>query len=99
MEDFHSLGSRYKDIKVGSCKYSDISVFSFHAVKTITTGEGGMATTNDKHLFQRMKLFRSQGISRDKNTKKKKFGFWYYEKTLGFNYRMTEMSAALAFLK
>ena len=93
----HSLGSRYKDIKVGSCKYSDISVFSFHAVKTITTGEGGMATTNDKHLFQRMKLFRSHGISRDKKyLRKKNFGFWYYEKKLlGFNYRMTEMSAAL----
>ena len=93
----HALGSKYENYRIGGCKFSDISVFSFHAVKTITTGEGGMATTNDRKLFEKMKLLRNHGLTRDKKLlKNKNLGFWYYEKkVLGFNYRMNEMSAAL----
>ena len=93
----HSLGAKNKGILVGSCRWSDITVFSFHPVKTITSGEGGMATTNNLNLYKKMELFKNHGISRDqKNLKKKRLGFWYYEQHhLGFNYRMSELSAAL----
>lgn len=93
----HALGSSFKELRTGSCKYSDITVFSFHPVKMITSAEGGCALTNDPDLEQQMKLLRSHGITREpsllKNTDE---GPWYYEQqTLGFNYRMTDINAAL----
>ncbi len=101
----HALGGKYNNFKVGSCRYSDISTFSFHPVKPITTGEGGMITTNDKKIYQKLILYRSHGIHRiAKNFKHKNLAFdknnipnrWYYEmKELGFNYRMTDIQAAL----
>ena len=93
----HSIGGKYLDYPIGSCKYSSISVFSFHPVKIITTAEGGLATTNSKKLANKMELFRSHGITRDKSTMiRKKSDPWYYEQIhLGFNYRMTEIQAAL----
>lgn len=93
----HAIGSRYRGEQVGSCRYSDITVFSFHPVKTITTGEGGMATTNNKEFADKMALLRSHGITRDpgKMTRKPD-GPWYYEQiALGYNYRMTDIQAAL----
>ena len=93
----HAIGSRYKGEMVGNCRYSDITVFSFHPVKTITTGEGGMATTNRKELASKMALLRSHGITRDivKMTQESD-GPWYYQQIeLGFNYRMTDFQAAL----
>ena len=93
----HALGGRYKDSLVGSCKYSDVTVFSFHPVKIITTAEGGIATTNNFNLFKKMTEFRSHGIVRDS----KEFKFlknvpWGYEQhNLGFNYRMNDIQAAL----
>lgn len=93
----HAIGGDYLGCPVGSCKYSDISVFSFHPVKIITTGEGGVATTNDSELALRMQKARSHGIMKDLSPKKfKTHGQWYYEMTqLGFNYRMTDIAAAL----
>ncbi len=93
----HAIGGRYKNQSVGCCAYSDITVFSFHPVKIITTGEGGMALTNNPQLTERLQLFRSHGITRNppqmQNTS---MGSWYYEQLeLGFNYRMTDMQAAL----
>jgi UDP-4-amino-4,6-dideoxy-N-acetyl-beta-L-altrosamine transaminase len=93
----HAIGGRYLDQSIGCCQYSDITVFSFHPVKIITTAEGGLATTNNEKLSERMKLFRSHGVTRDSKlmTKKSK-GDWYYQQIeLGFNYRMTELQAAL----
>ena len=93
----HAVGGKYNDYKVGSCEYSDITVFSFHPVKIITTGEGGMALTNDQTLYNLMSLYRSHGITRDKSMMDKKaISEWYYEQqVLGFNYRMTDIHAAL----
>jgi len=93
----HAIGAEYKEEKVGSCRYSDITVFSFHPVKIITTGEGGVAMTNDLHLSEKMEIFRSHGITRDPNKMKKNpSGYWYYEQIeLGFNYRMSDIQAAL----
>lgn len=93
----HAIGGYYRNVPVGSCSYSDITVFSFHPVKIITTGEGGMALTNNRELAQRMTLLRSHGITRDpKQMTKKPEGPWYYEQLeLGFNYRMTDIQAAL----
>lgn len=93
----HAIGGRYLDEPVGSCRYSDITVFSFHPVKIITTAEGGVALTNDAKLAQRMALLRSHGITRDPvEMKQIPDGGWYYEQIdLGFNYRMTELQAAL----
>jgi UDP-4-amino-4,6-dideoxy-N-acetyl-beta-L-altrosamine transaminase len=93
----HSIGSKYLDRYVGSCDYSDITIFSFHPVKIITTGEGGIATTNDKNLAEKLNLFRSHGVTRDsKLMKKHSDGPWYYEQIdIGYNYRMTELQAAL----
>ena len=93
----HALGASRNKVKVGSCKWSDVTVFSFHPVKMITTAEGGMATTNNKILKEKMDLFRNHGITRDnKKLKKKNLGYWYYEQQyLGYNYRMNEMQAAL----
>lgn len=93
----HSLGAKRNGEKVGSCKWSDISVFSFHPVKIITTGEGGMAMTNNSILASKMKIFRNHGIVKDiKKMGKKSNLEWYYEqKDLGYNYRMTDFQAAL----
>lgn len=93
----HAIGSNYADgTPVGNCKYSDMTVFSFHPVKTITTGEGGAVTTNDKKLYQKLCMIRSHGITKDENLLTKNPGPWYYEmQTLGFNYRMTDFQAAL----
>jgi len=93
----HAIGGSYLNNKIGNCEYSDITVFSFHPVKIITTAEGGLATTNDKELLERMQLFRSHGVTRDpKLMTKETEGAWYYQQVdLGFNYRMTELQAAL----
>lgn len=93
----HALGSKYPDgNKVGSCKYSDMTTFSFHPVKTITTGEGGAITTNDKNLYQKLLLLRSHGITKNPEDFNQNPGPWYYEmQNLGFNYRMTDIQAAL----
>ena len=93
----HAIGATYNNSKVGSCKYSDITVLSFHPVKIITTAEGGAALTNNKNLFDKLQLFRSHGITREvDNMKNAPHGGWYYEQIdLGFNYRMTELQAAL----
>ena len=79
---------------VGSCKWSDITVFSFHPVKIITTGEGGMVTCNNKATYNKLNLLRSHGVTRDFD--KKAYGDWFYKQVeLGFNYRMTDIAAAL----
>jgi UDP-4-amino-4,6-dideoxy-N-acetyl-beta-L-altrosamine transaminase len=93
----HAIGGRYLDRPIGGCQYSDITVFSFHPVKIITTAEGGLATTNDKDLSERMQLFRSHGVTRDPEfmTKEAEGGWYYQQVDLGFNYRMTELQAAL----
>lgn len=93
----HGIGGSYQGYKLGSCQYSDITVFSFHPVKIITTAEGGVATTNSAELAKRMGLFRSHGVTRDKSLMSRPDeGDWYYEQhELGFNYRMTELQAAL----
>jgi UDP-4-amino-4,6-dideoxy-N-acetyl-beta-L-altrosamine transaminase len=93
----HAIGGRYKNDPIGNCRFSDITVFSFHPVKVVTTGEGGMAMTNDPVLAQAMNLFRSHGITRDQaQMTHQSEGAWYYEQvTLGFNYRMTDIQAAL----
>ena len=93
----HAIGGSYKDEKIGCCKYSDITVFSFHPVKIITTGEGGAALTNNSKLAKNMELLRSHGITRDiHQMNEKSSNPWYYEQiTLGYNYRMTDIQAAL----
>jgi len=93
----HAIGSTYKDgSKVGSCKYSTLTTFSFHPVKTITTGEGGAITTNNEKLYVKLLLLRSHGITKDPSALGKNPGPWYYEmQTLGFNYRMCDIQAAL----
>lgn len=93
----HAIGGRYHSESVGSCKFCDIAVFSFHPVKIVTTGEGGMAMTNDRELAESMRLYRSHGITRDPALlQHDDVGPWYYEQQrLGFNYRMTDISAAL----
>lgn len=93
----HAIGGRYKGEPIGNCKYSDITVFSFHPVKIITTGEGGMALTNNLELANQMVRLRSHGITRDPaEMTKAPDGPWYYQQIeLGFNYRMTDIQAAL----
>lgn len=93
----HAIGSKYLNQPVGGCLYSDITVFSFHPVKIITTGEGGIATTNSSRLNDKMKMIRAHGITRDARLFKNKINEpWYYEQqTIGFNYRMTDFQAAL----
>jgi len=93
----HAIGGKYEDRFVGDCRYSDITVFSFHPVKIVTTAEGGMALTNDDELAERMALLRSHGITRDpRRMQGESDGAWYYQQVdLGFNYRMTELQAAL----
>lgn len=93
----HAIGGRYKDQPIGNCEYSDITVFSFHPVKIVTTAEGGAALTNSKELADKMALLRSHGITRDPELMQgESHGGWYYQQVdLGFNYRMTELQAAL----
>lgn len=93
----HAIGATYLGAPVGDCRYSDITVFSFHPVKIITTGEGGMALTRDPALAARMELLRSHGITRDPALMSHApDGPWYYQQVaLGYNYRMTEIQAAL----
>lgn len=95
----HALGAMYKDTRVGSCCYSDMTVFSFHPVKIITTGEGGMVLTNNKKLYEKLVLYRSHGITRDASKMTKEAdGPWYYQQIeLGYNYRMTDIQAALGY--
>lgn len=93
----HAIGAEYLGERVGNCRYSDITVFSFHPVKIITTAEGGMALTNNKKLAEKMSLYRAHGITRDKNLMThESHGPWYYQQIdIGFNYRMTDIQGAL----
>lgn len=93
----HAIGGKYQGEFIGSCRYSDITIFSFHPVKIITTAEGGMALTNSDELAEKMSLLRSHGITRDPTQMTHAAdGPWYYQQIdLGFNYRMTELQAAL----
>ena len=93
----HAIGGKYQGEFIGNSRYSDITVFSFHPVKIITTAEGGMALTNDDELASKMALLRSHGITRDPaQMTHEADGPWYYQQIdLGFNYRMTELQAAL----
>lgn len=93
----HAIGGSYNGYKVGSCQFSDISIFSFHPVKIITSAEGGMALTNQKNLANKMQLLRSHGVTNQtEQMTEASHGPWYYQQIeLGFNYRMTEVQAAL----
>ncbi len=93
----HAIGGKYDNNPIGCCQYADITVFSFHPVKIITTAEGGIATTNDEKLAATMKLLRSHGVTRDpRRMENIPDGGWYYEQIeLGYNYRMTDVQAAL----
>ena len=93
----HAVGGRHENLPIGGCAHSDITVFSFHPVKIVTTAEGGVALTNDDKLADDMALFRSHGITRDSALMNEpSHGDWYYQQIkLGFNYRMTEIQAAL----
>ena len=100
MEDAcHATGADYLGKKVGCCEFSDMTVFSFHPVKIVTTGEGGMILTNNEELYRRLLLFRSHGITRDEMLMTHETdGPWYYQQLeLGFNYRMTDIQAALGY--
>ena len=94
----HAIGASYDNVRIGACAHSHITVFSFHPVKIITTGEGGMATTNDEQLADRLRRLRTHGITTDKTMMRPrpKTEIWNYQQIeLGFNYRMTDMEAAL----
>jgi len=93
----HAIGGEYQNHAIGSCKYSDITIFSFHPVKIITTGEGGAALTNSTAIAEKLSLLRSHGITRAaEQMKGESEGPWYYQQvSLGFNYRMTDIQAAL----
>ena len=93
----HAVGARYAESVVGDCRFSDITVFSFHPVKVITTAEGGTASTRSEELAKRMRMLRTHGITREPTELRRKGeGAWYYEQhRLGYNYRMTEVQAAL----
>jgi len=93
----HSLGANFLGEKVGSCKWSDITVFSFHPVKIITTGEGGLATTNNITLRDKLRIFRSHGITREKKSflNSNTLPWQYEQQFLGYNYRMSDFAAAL----
>ena len=93
----HAIGGKYLNEPIGNCEYSNITIFSFHPVKIITTGEGGMALTNNFKLAEHMSLLRSHGITRDPSQMTHEAdGGWYYQQiALGFNYRMTDMQAIL----
>ena len=91
----HALGAKYKGSRVGACKYSDMTILSFHPVKSITTAEGGAVLTNNKSLYEKLTMLRNHGITKQNlgvNSKDR----WYYQmQLLGFNYRMTDIQAAL----
>ncbi|MFB6182327.1 MAG: UDP-4-amino-4,6-dideoxy-N-acetyl-beta-L-altrosamine transaminase [Candidatus Magasanikbacteria bacterium] len=93
----HALGAEYNGSKIGSCRYSDMSVFSFHPVKHITTGEGGIITTNSKDTYQYLKKLRAHGQEKEKkNFENESHGPWYYEiQDLGYNYRITDIQCAI----
>ncbi len=92
----HAIGGTYKGQRIGSCQFSDMTVFSFHPVKIITTGEGGMVVTNRQDLYEKMIRLRSHGITRNSDLMSETHGPWYYQQLdLGFNYRMTDLQAAL----
>ena len=93
----HAIGGKYLNENIGNCKYSDITIFSFHPVKIITTGEGGMALTNNSEINITLKNFRTHGITREERLMKNNIhGSWYYEQiNLGFNYRISDIQAAL----
>lgn len=94
----HAIGGRYNGLPIGNCQFSDIAVFSFHPVKIVTTGEGGMAVTNDENLAKRMRVLRSHGISTatEDMHERSPDEIWNYQQIeLGFNYRMTDIQAAL----
>jgi UDP-4-amino-4,6-dideoxy-N-acetyl-beta-L-altrosamine transaminase len=93
----HAIGGKYQGKAIGCCKFSDIAVFSFHPVKIITTGEGGMVLTNRKDLYEKLIRLRSHGITRNPDLMQgESDGAWYYQQLdLGFNYRMTDIQAAL----
>lgn len=98
MEDAsHAVGARYRGVPVGACQFSDLAVFSFHPVKIITTGEGGMVLTNREDLYERLLRLRTHGITRDpRRLRGESHGPWYYQQLdLGYNYRMTDLQAAL----
>jgi dTDP-4-amino-4,6-dideoxygalactose transaminase len=93
----HAIGGRYKHKFIGCCEFSDLTVFSFHPVKIITTGEGGMILTNQEILYEKLIRLRTHGITRNENLMTtQSHGSWYYEQLeLGFNYRITDIQAAL----
>lgn len=94
----HALGARYKGSIIGSCRYSDMTILSFHPVKAITSGEGGAVLTNNRTFYQRMLLFRNHGITKDPaiiGRAKSRLGWYYTMQELGFNYRLTDIQAAL----
>ncbi|HXG28423.1 MAG TPA: UDP-4-amino-4,6-dideoxy-N-acetyl-beta-L-altrosamine transaminase [Nevskiales bacterium] len=93
----HAVGACYLGSTVGNCRFSDVTVFSFHPVKILTTGEGGMVLTRDAELYQRLKQLRSHGVVRDSATlKRADQGAWYYEQhSLGYNFRITDIQCAL----
>lgn len=93
----HAIGGRYQGEPIGRCQFSDITVFSFHPVKIITTAEGGMALTNDSDLAQKINLYRSHGVTRDPALMTDPWDApWFYQQVvLGYNYRMTDLQAAL----
>lgn len=93
----HAIGGKYQGEPIGNCRFSDITIFSFHPVKIITTAEGGMALTKSDELAERLALLRSHGITRDPELMTQApDGPWYYQQIdLGYNYRMTELQAAL----
>lgn len=93
----HAIGGRYKETPIGNCRFSDITIFSFHPVKIVTTAEGGAALTNNPILAEKLNLLRTHGITRNESLmKNKSHGPWYYEQIeLGYNYRMTDLQAAL----
>lgn len=92
----HALGAEYRGTKIGSCKYSDMAILSFHPVKHITTGEGGAILTNRKDLYEKLSMLRTHGITKDPSKLERCDGPWYYEQHfLGFNYRITDFQSAL----
>ena len=98
----HAIGASYNNIKVGSCTHSHITVFSFHPVKIITAGEGGMAITNDAELTNLMRRLRTHGITNNRELMHPRpdSEIWNYQQiVLGFNYRMTDIQAALGLVK
>jgi len=95
----HALGAKYLDTRIGDCKYSNMAVFSFHPVKSITTGEGGAVLTNSEELYKKLAMFRQHGVTKDRTAFKNDdmdWGQWYHEMHyLGYNYRLTDIQSAL----